>query len=205
MWISTLQEVDVVDRIGNGIAGVCTPYIDIWERTKNDKDLYSRIKYALDEINPTASLAYWEQNKKSFPYNYNSLVDKKYVMLQSIYHEYGHSILGGKVSKVYGTNSTVFAEIEKLEAEYKSEKAKYQQIMQEAKYGWGKYEKMTEKEREKIIKEAEENYKNIFVSRYANDSTGEFIAECFANASLCSNPSPYSVKVLEILKKYFGK
>ena len=46
---------------------------------------------------------------------------------------------------------------------------------------------------------------NIFVSKYANESTGEFIAECFANASLCSNPSPYAVEVLETLKQYFGK
>ena len=45
----------------------------------------------------------------------------------------------------------------------------------------------------------------VYVSKYANDSTGEFIAECFANASLCSKPSPYSVEVLKLLREYFGK
>lgn len=204
-WVSTLQEIDVEDYLGTGVGGRCTPYIDVWERTKNDTDLYSRIQYAWKEINPTASLKYWEQDQKAFPYNQNSLVDKKNYLLQTIYHEYGHSILGGKVSEIYGTNSGAFSEIQKVEARYKQEKAKYQKIMQEARFGWGSYADMGEDEREKVAKEAEEHLKTIFVSKYASDSTGEFIAECFANACLCSNPSVYSVEVYEILKKYFGK
>lgn len=204
-WISTLQEVDVVDYLGMGTSGMCTPYIDVWERTKNDKDLYSRIQYAWKEINPKSSLKYWEQDQKQFPYNHNSLVDKKNAMLQTIYHEYGHSILGGKVSEIYGTNSVAFGEIKNIEERYKKDKAKYLKQMQEARMGWGAFENVSEDKREKAVKEAEDGLSKVFVSKYASDSTGEFIAECFANASLCSNPSKYSLMVLEVLKKYFGK
>lgn len=204
-WISTLQEVDVVDSLGFSVAGVCKPYIDVWERTKNDKDLYSRIKYAWKEIKPKEALKYWEEDTKSAPYNYNSLVDKKNAMLQTIYHEYGHSILGGKVSEYYHTNSEVYEAIKKIERKYKRETSKYKTVMQNARFGWDKYEGMDQDERNKIAKEAEDKLKEVYVSKYANNSTGEFIAECFANACLCSNPSPYSVEVYELLKKYFGK
>lgn len=204
-WISTLQEVDVVDSLGFSVAGVCQPYIDVWERTKNDKDLYSRIKYAWKEIKPKEALKYWEEDTKSAPYNYNSLVDKKNAMLQTIYHEYGHSILGGKVSEYYHTNSEVYEAIKKIERKYKRETSKYKTVMQNARFGWDKYEGMDQDERNKIAKEAEDKLKEVYVSKYANNSTGEFIAECFANACLCSNPSPYSVEVYELLKKYFGK
>lgn len=204
-WISTLQEVDVVDSLGFSVAGVCQPYIDVWERTKNDKDLYSRIKYAWKEIEPKEALKYWEEDTKNAPYNYNSLVDKKNAMLQTIYHEYGHSILGGKVSEYYHTNSEVYEAVKKIERKYKRETSKYRTVMQNARFGWDKYEGMDQDERNKVAKEAEDKLKEVYVSKYANDSTGEFIAECFANACLCSNPSPYSVEVYELLKKYFGK
>lgn len=200
-----MQEVDVVDYLGNGVGGMCTPYIDVWERTKKDTDLYSRIQYAWKYTNPTASLKCWEQDTKAFPYNHNSLVDKENALLQTIYHEYGHSILGGKVSELLGTNAGVYSEIQKIEDKYKSEKAKYQKMLQEANMGWGSYKDISEAEREKAVKEAKEKLGEVFVSKYASDSTGEFIAECFANASLCSNPSKYSVQVVEVLKKYFGK
>lgn len=167
---------------------------------KNDKDLYSRIKYAWKEIKPKEALKYWEEDTKSAPYNYNSLVDKKNAMLQTIYHEYGHSILGGKVSEYYHTNSEVYEAVKKIERKYKRETSKYKTVMQNARFGWDKYEGMDQDERNKIAKEAEDKLKEVYVSKYANDSTGEFIAECFANACLCSNPSPYSVEVYELLK-----
>lgn len=204
-WVSTLQEVDVVDYLGMGTSGKCTPYIDIWERTKNDADLYSRIQYAWKEINPTASLKYWEQDQKAFPSNHGSLVDKENALLHTIYHEYGHSILGGKVSELLGTNAGIFSEMQKIEAEYKREKSKYETTLREVRWGTGIYEKMSEADRGKIEKETEDKLKEVFVSKYASESTGEFIAECFANASLCSKPSKYSVMVLEALKKTFGK
>lgn len=179
--------------------------LDLYEDLIKSKDLYSRIKYAWKEIKPKEALKYWEEDTKNVPYNYNSLVDKKNAMLQTIYHEYGHSILGGKVSEYYHTNSEVYEAVKKIERKYKRETSKYKTVMQNARFGWDKYEGMDQDERNKIAKEAEDKLKEVYVSKYANDSTGEFIAECFANACLCSNPSPYSVEVYELLKKYFGK
>lgn len=205
-WISTLQEVDVVDNLGTGVAGVCTPYVDKWRRTGNDKDLYSRIKYAKNEISPNKALKHWEDHQKSAPSNHLSLVDKENYLLQTIYHEYGHSILGGKVSEKLGTNSEVFQQIKKIEHKYKQAVNKCRKTMQDIEVSYaGRDDYYEARAKDPNYKKAKEKLSNIYVSKYANESTGEFIAECFANASLCSNPSPYSVEVLEMLRKYFGK
>lgn len=205
-WISTLQEIDVVDSLRSNVAGSCTPYIDKWERTGNDKDLYSRIKYSLKEISPTNALKYWEEDQKNFPYNHNSLVDKENYLLQTIYHEYGHSILGGKVSEVCGTNAEAYKEIKNVQSKYRKAVNKQRKIMRDARMSYvGRDDYQSALENDKAYKKASEELSKIYVSKYANESTGEFIAECFANACLCSNPSSYSVEVFKVLKKYFGK
>lgn len=205
-WVSTLQEVEVVDSLGFSVAGKCTPFVDVWERTHNDKDLYSRILYSWNEINPTKAMEYWQEDQKSFPYNYNSLVDKKNYLLQTIYHEYGHSILGGKVSEHYGTNKDAYGEIKKVYSRYKRAVSKQRNIMferQRVYAGNSNYSELIKQDKESI--EAEEKLKSLYISKYANESVGEFIAECFATANLNSNPSPYAVEVVEILERYFGK
>ena len=205
-WISTLQEVDVVDNLGYGTAGMCTPYIDKWERTGLDKDLYSRIQYSKKEISPASALKYWEDDTKAFPYNQSSLVDKENYLLQTIYHEYGHSILGGKVSEKLGTNAEAYSKIQKINEKYKREVNKHRKTMQDISISYAGRDDYNEaRGKDPKYKKAEKDLSNIFVSKYANESTGEFIAECFANASLCSKPSPYAVEVLETLKQYFGK
>ena len=205
-WVSTLQEVEVVDYLGVGTGGMCTPYIDKWERTGLDKDLYSRIKYAKTEISPAKALKYWEQDKKSFPSNANSLVDRGNYLLQTIYHEYGHSILGGKVSELCGTNAEVYEKVKKIESKYKNTVRNCRKTIQDIQISYAGNDNYYDLlDSDPKYKKAQEELSKLFVSKYANSSTGEFIAECFANASLCSNPSPYSVEVLELLKAYFGK
>ena len=205
-WISTLQEVDIVDNLSYGVAGVCTPYKDKWERTGLDKDLYSRIQYSKREISPASALKYWEADIKAFPYNQGSLVDKENYLLQTIYHEYGHSILGGKVSERLGTNAEVYSKIKKINEKYKREVSKHRKAMQDIEISYaGRDDYYEARGKDPKYKKAQKELSSIFVSKYANESTGEFIAECFANASLCSNPSPYAVEVLETLKQYFGK
>lgn len=205
-WVSTLQEIEVVDSLGFNISGMCTPYIDKYERTGLAKDLYSRIKYSKKEISPATALKYWEEDHKKAPYNHGSLVDKKNYLLHTVYHEYGHSILGGKVSEYLGTNAEAYEEIKKIESRYKRDFNKQRKSMfdiMDTYAGRADYKEALSKDAD--YKKAEEELSKIYVSGYANDSTGEFIAECFTNASLCSNPSPYSVEVLNVLKKYFGK
>lgn len=205
-WVSTLQEIEVVDNLGFGISGVCTPYIDKYERTGLAKDLYSRIKCSKKEISPATALKYWEEDQKKAPYNHGALVDKKNYLLQTVYHEYGHSILGGKVSELLGTNAEAYGEIKKIESRYKRDFNKQRKSMfdiMDTYAGRADYKEALSKDAD--YKKAEEELTKIYVSAYANDSTGEFIAECFTNANLCSNPSPYAVEVLGVLKKYFGK
>ena len=45
---------------------------------------------------------------------------------------------------------------------------------------------------------------SFFISKYAKSSVDEFIAECFAQAQLSSNPSSYANQVMKILDAYFA-
>ena len=46
---------------------------------------------------------------------------------------------------------------------------------------------------------------DTIISDYANESVDEFLAEAFTQAKLYDDASPYAVKVLEIVDKYFKK
>lgn len=61
---------------------------------------------------------------------------------------------------------------------------------------------------EKAWKEAAkltEELKANSISKYADMNADEFMAEAFADAKLSDNPSPYSIKVLNVIDKYFKK
>jgi len=47
----------------------------------------------------------------------------------------------------------------------------------------------------------------VFISKYAKEAgeVNEFIAEAFTNAIASENPSPYSMKVLKLMEKYYGR
>lgn len=47
--------------------------------------------------------------------------------------------------------------------------------------------------------------KTLTLGKYATTNNDEFIAECFAEALLSSNPSKYSLKTLAVINKYFKK
>lgn len=66
------------------------------------------------------------------------------------------------------------------------------------------------KEIRKIKKEYEGNRGNsnwfdVKISNYASKDIDEFLAESFTQAKLSDNPSEYSIKVLEVIDKYFKK
>ena len=54
----------------------------------------------------------------------------------------------------------------------------------------------------KNIKEDDTKNKD-FVSKYARKSKDEFVAECFAQATLLKNPSKYAIMVLDEINKHF--
>lgn len=66
------------------------------------------------------------------------------------------------------------------------------------------------KDLRKIRKEykAEKNTTNwlkVKISDYADKDIDEFLAEAFTQAKLAENPSPYALKVLDVVEKYFKK
>jgi hypothetical protein len=48
-------------------------------------------------------------------------------------------------------------------------------------------------------------FSRIKISDYASTNVDEFMAEALAQAKLSRNPSPYSLRVLEVIEKYFKK
>lgn len=57
---------------------------------------------------------------------------------------------------------------------------------------------------DKAVK-VEKELKDLTISNYARENADEFMAEAFAEAKLSKDPSPYSIKVLEVIDKYFKK
>ena len=47
--------------------------------------------------------------------------------------------------------------------------------------------------------------KKVQISKYADMSIDEFMAEAFTDAKIGSDPSEYSKQVLEVIDKYFKK
>lgn len=52
---------------------------------------------------------------------------------------------------------------------------------------------------------SEDWFSDIKISSYADKDVDEFMAEAFTQAKLSSNPSPYALRVLKIIDKYFRK
>lgn len=48
-------------------------------------------------------------------------------------------------------------------------------------------------------------YNKIFLGRYANKNADEFFAEAWTEFHLSSTPSPYAIKVGQLIKKHYGK
>lgn len=204
-WNSTLKWFSTTsDGIPYGVSGLCTPYEDIWEETGNDADLYSRIKVNSDYYF-SAKKAYngWKDNQK---YPNTVKVDEEHYMISTLTHEYGHSILGGKISEALGTNAEVFEKAKRINRKYKSQcsalRVKQQRIMDKYAGNENFYDLLNA---DKEYVNAIEQYEKLHISRYADTSIGEFIAEAFCQAELSSTPSPYAVELHSLLKEYFGK
>lgn len=107
-------------------------------------------------------------------------------------HEYGHAITEFNMTESYKTK------IENIKKDYIIHSATLEKEMKEKTNDFlmnGNTESW--KKAEEISKELNK----IKVSKYALTDTSEFTAECFANAKLSSNPSEYSLKVLELINQ----
>lgn len=57
----------------------------------------------------------------------------------------------------------------------------------------------------KLRHEIKEKIDKTFISRYSNENADEFMAEAFTDYKLGENPSNYSIKVGELIDKYFKR
>ena len=97
--------------------------------------------------------------------------------LVTVTHEFAHTLS----SSTRNIDSDFWKEINKIKRDYKKE-------LGYIELGKSKYTK-----------------NEIFISNYAAKNADEFMAESFAQAMLSDNPSPYAIKVLEAVNKYFKK
>lgn len=123
-------------------------------------------------------------------------------------HEFAHSMLDmhSKTKNFVNADTlrikTAREEMQKIRSGYIEELAKAEKEWKSAETK--ALETFNEKDWE-IAKQAKERYDSLFISKYADTSNDEFIAEAFTEAKLGNNPSEYSKKVEAVFDKYFKK
>jgi len=157
----------------------------------------------------------FDLSKKGYCVKFASGDEIKYV----ITHEYGHSLLniGEKLpGKAQNFALVDFTAVKKARKEIEPIWDEYCKTVQAAKDNYDKIRKpietkmifgtgeVTDADREAIAT-AKKKYDSIKISDYSLTNADEFVAECFADAEVGTNPSEYSLAVSNIIKKYFGK
>lgn len=157
----------------------------------------------------------FELSQKGYCVKFASGDEIKYV----ITHEYGHSLLniGEKLpGKAQNFALVDFTAVKKARKEIEPIWDEYCNTVQAAKDNYDKIRKpietkmifgtgeVTDADREAIAT-AKKRYDSIKISDYSLTNADEFVAECFADAEVGTNPSEYSLAVSNIIKKYFGK
>lgn len=157
----------------------------------------------------------FDLSQKGYCVKFASGDEIKYV----ITHEYGHSLLniGEKLpGKAQNFALVDFTAVKKARKEIEPIWDEYCSKVQAAKDNYDKIRKpietkmifgtgeVTDADREAIAT-AKKKYDSIKISDYSLTNADEFVAECFADAEVGTNPSEYSLAVSNIIKKYFGK
>lgn len=128
-------------------------------------------------------------------------------------HEFAHSIFNsGMVGKnLIGMDENIYKnfgkELEKIFEQYKT---RINEIDSQLKALNSKFVLNTENftsEDSAKLKALKKEQQEIFVSNYAirDNLKDEFMAECFAEAKLSSNPSKTALEVLKLIDKYFKR
>lgn len=110
---------------------------------------------------------------------------------ETIYHEFAHTLINEKRTKLLGKNKEALEEIKKIERKYKKQK-----------------KEIDKKSLENDNYNRLEELKKIAINpddTYFETNTDEFIAESFAMAKLGKTNSEYAYDVLKIIDKYYKK
>lgn len=128
-------------------------------------------------------------------------------------HEFAHSIFNsGMVGKnLIGMDENIYKNFGKeLEKMFEQYKTRINEIDSQLKVLNSKFvlnmENFTSEDSAKL-KALKKEQQEIFVSNYAirDNLKDEFMAECFAEAKLSSNPSKTALEVLKLIDKYFKR
>lgn len=128
-------------------------------------------------------------------------------------HEFAHSIFNsGMVGKnLIGMDENIYKNFGKeLEKMFEQYKTRINEIDSQLKALNSKFilntENFTSEDSAKL-KALKKEQQEIFVSNYAirDNLKDEFMAECFAEAKLSSNPSKTALEVLKLIDKYFKR
>lgn len=201
-----------MSRLGPNVAGDCTP-------TKESAFMYVKSKGQIKFESEMRLNVEILKNRKLIEKEYESVaisngmyslcapVDKKNAAISTLVHEYGHSILPGKLNellvKVDASNPDYNMMVEFFK-EYINELAKLEKGMNEAVFAFAGKENGLELGWQKA-EEYRKEYNEIIISKYSKSSPGEFIAEAFCDAELSSKPKKWSIKVHDYIVKHFGK
>lgn len=128
-------------------------------------------------------------------------------------HEFAHSIFNsGMVGKnLIGMDENIYKNFGKeLEKMFEQYKTRINEIDSQLKVLNSKFVLNTENftsEDSAKLKALKKEQQEIFVSNYAirDNLKDEFMAECFAEAKLSSNPSKTALEVLKLIDKYFKR
>ena len=139
---------------------------------------------AIEDASPTTS----EVQTK-----WKATFDKGNELKYTVTHEFGHVIATIKSLRSLGKQSKFTEEFVDLYFEY-AKKIRPLMLKVNKEYRNGG-----------ITRDSWNALLEASVSRYANTSIEEFLAESFANVQLSSNPHPYAVRAVELIDKYFKK
>ena len=128
-------------------------------------------------------------------------------------HEYAHSIFNSEMvgKNLIGMDENIYKNFGKeLEKKFEQYKIRINEIDSKLKELNKKFVLDTEhftSEDAAMLKALKKEQQEIFVSNYAirDNLKDEFMAECFADAKLSSNPSKTSLDVMELVDKYFKR
>ena len=146
-------------------------------------------------------------NRSSSGLAHGAWVDEDNAALATLVHEYGHTILAGKLNEIaigMGVENEAYEETKQVYNDYISELREIKREMQDVRFKYAGQPDGLRKGNE-AAQELQNKYNSISISKYSESSVGEMIAEAFCDAQLSSNPREYSKRIMKILDREYGK
>ncbi len=159
--------------------GFYQPFLSGRSAVINLGDKYSKI--SRDKMNPI------NINRDGFDLRGKSAIDPDKFHLATPVHEMAHVLITSRTARqemaknISNKGQQMFTELKELRLKYLEEIRGYL------------------KNKNTVA------FNNVYLGNYASTNIDEFLAEAWTEFHLNSSPSKYSVKVIEIVNKYYGK